>query len=171
MAAYAAAQMSGPALRWHMSLPRDVQTDWSKLESALLDRFAPNPPAAAAEDKSALTLGATKIRVPTVPRGASAGPQLLTGRIRVTERGTGRFVGYVSNEVAKQDKYTDVITPDVKEAVIVQFAPSSLPVTFELKVDWRSQACVGIYEERSISLASTWHARLTGFSETGVSAL
>ncbi|KAG9007507.1 hypothetical protein FRB90_009362 [Tulasnella sp. 427] len=63
MAAYAAAQMSGPALRWHMSLPRDVQTEWSKLESALLDRFAPNPPAAAAEYKSVLTLGVTKMIV------------------------------------------------------------------------------------------------------------
>lgn len=47
MAAYAAALMSGPALRWHMGLPRDVQGDWRKMEVALLDRFAPDQPLAA----------------------------------------------------------------------------------------------------------------------------
>ncbi|KAG8922913.1 hypothetical protein FRC01_013457 [Tulasnella sp. 417] len=51
MAAYAATQMSGQALRWHMGLPRDVQSDWSKLEVALLDRFAPNEPPAAQSNK------------------------------------------------------------------------------------------------------------------------
>ncbi|KIO19486.1 hypothetical protein M407DRAFT_11364 [Tulasnella calospora MUT 4182] len=42
MAALAAAQMSGPALRWHSSLPRDAQGEWGKLELALLDTFAPS---------------------------------------------------------------------------------------------------------------------------------
>ncbi|KAG8896155.1 hypothetical protein FRC00_006389 [Tulasnella sp. 408] len=46
MAAYAAVQMSGRALRWHMSLPRDIQSDWRKLEVAILDRFAPDQPPA-----------------------------------------------------------------------------------------------------------------------------
>ncbi|KAG9041013.1 hypothetical protein FS837_012846 [Tulasnella sp. UAMH 9824] len=40
MAAYAAVQMSGQALRWHMSLPRDIQSNWGKLEAAILDRYA-----------------------------------------------------------------------------------------------------------------------------------
>ncbi|KAG8910501.1 hypothetical protein FRC00_008073, partial [Tulasnella sp. 408] len=42
MAAFAATQMSGPALWWHASLPRDVQRDWGKLELALLDKFGPS---------------------------------------------------------------------------------------------------------------------------------
>ncbi|KAG9045424.1 hypothetical protein FS837_006334 [Tulasnella sp. UAMH 9824] len=45
-AAFAATQMSGPALWWHASLPRDVQSDWGKLELALLDKFGLGQPPA-----------------------------------------------------------------------------------------------------------------------------
>ncbi|KAG8985375.1 hypothetical protein FRB90_004754 [Tulasnella sp. 427] len=51
MAEYAGAQMIGAALRWHMSLPRDVQANWRKLEIAVLDRFAPEQPPATVQDK------------------------------------------------------------------------------------------------------------------------
>ncbi|KIO19490.1 hypothetical protein M407DRAFT_30858 [Tulasnella calospora MUT 4182] len=125
MAAYAAAQMSGQALRWHMGLPRDIQSDWGKLEVAILDRFAPNqPPAAPSND-------------PIVPNGASAQPPLRTGRIRITERDTGRFVGYVSKEWREEKSHgwsrcAIQMATQADDSPLVEFRPSSSPTTFDL---------------------------------------
>ncbi|KAG8900915.1 hypothetical protein FRC00_010204, partial [Tulasnella sp. 408] len=41
MADFAALHFSQGALSWHSRLPRDVRQDWSKLETALLDRWPP----------------------------------------------------------------------------------------------------------------------------------
>ncbi|KAG8942758.1 hypothetical protein FRC04_003528 [Tulasnella sp. 424] len=120
MAAYAAALMSGPALRWHMGLPRDVRGDWRKMEVALLDRFAPDQPPAAPSNN------------PTVPSGAPVAPTLCFGRIRVTETNTGRFVGYMANNIAKKNQYYAHVPKQLDDALVVQFTPSSSPVTFDL---------------------------------------
>lgn len=41
MADFAALHFSHAALSWHSRLPQDVRQDWSKLETALLDRWPP----------------------------------------------------------------------------------------------------------------------------------
>ncbi|KAG9041011.1 hypothetical protein FS837_012844 [Tulasnella sp. UAMH 9824] len=122
MAAYAAVQMSGQALRWHMSLPRDIQSDWGRLEVAILDRFAPDQPQPALSNN------------PMVPNGASAEPVLCTGRIRVTEYVTGRFVGYISKSAASQGSSGFAVdtTNRADDALLVEFRPSASLVTFDL---------------------------------------
>ncbi|KAG8923258.1 hypothetical protein FRC01_012992 [Tulasnella sp. 417] len=124
MAAYAATQMSGQALRWHMGLPRDVRSDWIKLEVALLDRFAPDELPAA-----------QPMNNPLVPSGAPVEPTLCTGRIRLTEHDTGRFVGYLSKNTGKTDHYGFSVAPTstrADDALLVEFRPSSHLVTFDL---------------------------------------
>lgn len=123
MAAYAASRMRGQALRWHMGLPRDIQSDWGKLEVAILDKFAPGqPPAAPSND-------------PINPEGASPQSTLRTGRIRITERDTGLFLGYVSKEMAKEDPsyHKDTpITTQFDDALLVEFQPSASAITLDL---------------------------------------
>ncbi|KAG9041012.1 hypothetical protein FS837_012845 [Tulasnella sp. UAMH 9824] len=122
MAAYAASQMSGQALRWHMSLPRDVQSSWDKLEVALLDKFAPEQaPVAPSYD-------------PIIPSGAPVELAPWTGRIRVTENATGRFVGYLAKKWSTQaDRGFGGATSRIADdALLVEFRPSSALTTFDL---------------------------------------
>ncbi|KAG9045425.1 hypothetical protein FS837_006335, partial [Tulasnella sp. UAMH 9824] len=120
MAAYAAVQMSGQALRWHMSLPPDIQSDWRKLEVAILDRFAPDHPPASRNN-------------PMVPSGASVEPVLFTGRIRITEYVTGKFVGYIPKSAAEGRSRDHVeTTTRADDALLVEFRPSSSLVTLDL---------------------------------------
>lgn len=71
-----------------------------------------------------------------VPSGALAEPVLCTGRIRVTDNVTGRFIGYISKKAANEESigFSISMTTQVDDALLVEFRPSSSLVTFDLVV-------------------------------------
>ncbi|KAG8987345.1 hypothetical protein FRB90_003395, partial [Tulasnella sp. 427] len=68
---------------------------------------------------------------PLVPTSASAAPLLRVGRIRILDAETNDFLGYIAKP-PKEQRFDITYTPDHDNAVVVQFAPSSSLVTFDL---------------------------------------
>lgn len=69
--------------------------------------------------------------------GASAEPTRCTGRIKVMDSATGLLLGYISKGILEKSPilFSGVkVTKQAGDALVVQFTPSSSPVTLDLVV-------------------------------------
>ncbi|KAG8891198.1 hypothetical protein FRB99_003790 [Tulasnella sp. 403] len=111
-AAYVAGCLKGTALIWHSTLDEDIQSDWSELREALLQRFIPR--------------GAIDADVNLFSRDCR-------GTIMVIDRADSRCYGYLS------PLPSTIFTRDVKQALTVKI-PASVLLDKPLRLEMLSGA-------------------------------
>lgn len=161
IADFAATHLDGEAFLWHLNLDQAVQTDWDKLQRALVERYSTQ-----ADAQSAKTVAEAPAVAPPPPTASVLGSGFLKGCIRVEAPGE---TGYLSR-ILDREFNVFVFGTSVSDAIRVRFQPNGFVHEISLLEYQAPFQCLGIIRTDTYKFGpgSHLHANLIPVTASGV---